>query len=157
MVFNSIDQLEKHLMQKCRAAVAETEKEVHDKFKVNVDNFYSEFTPEEYIRTGNLRGSLQCSPVISSGNSVEAEVYFDTPSYEQGMMPLQHTPEHGRYGWATWSGEDVLVTALSTGMPHGGYAAGKPIWTIAMNELGGKKGIDDKLKAALVANGVPIG
>lgn len=156
MAFKSIKELERYILNKSKPAVAQVEEEVHDRFKINVDNFYGEYTPKEYIRTGNLRDSLKSSPVISSGSGVEAEVYFAPPAYEQGMMPLQHTPEHGRYGWATWSGEDVLTTALYTSMPHGGYASGKPIWTITMNELGGRKGINDKLKAALIANGIPI-
>jgi hypothetical protein len=136
MTFKNEAQLKKFLARKCTSAVNNTRKKVHKEFAKNLDKYYSEFTPEEYIRTGALHGSLDSTAAINNGNGAEAKVFFNAPSYQQGMMPLQHTPEHGRYGWATWSGEKVLDVAMTGGLPHGGYAGGTAIFTESMANLG---------------------
>lgn len=141
MAFNSIEALEAALVAAATEAVAEVEEKVHGTLEKNLDQFYGEFSPEEYIRTGALRQSLNKTGVTSSGSGAFAEVYFNTPSYSQGMIPLQHTPEHGRYGWATWDGGTVLNVALESDVPHGGYADGTPVWSTSMAELGDIKGL----------------
>ena len=153
MVFNSIDQLEKYLMQKCKAAVAGTERKVFNVIEKCLVQYYGEFTPEEYIRTKKLYNSLVKTDVKKVGNSFVAEVYFDASrlDYEQGVMPLQHTPEHGRYGWATWGATEVLDTAMNGS--HGGYVSGVPIWGKSMAVLGN---INKMLIEELKALGVPI-
>lgn len=134
MVFKSQKQLEKFLLKKCKAAVASTENKVYTEFAGNLSKYYAEFSPEEYIRTGALSNSLDRTGVQSSGNGVSAEVYFTTPSYQLGEVPLQHTPEHGIYGYATWSGQKVLDTAMHGS--HGGYVGGTAIWDDSMAALG---------------------
>lgn len=151
-------QLRKLLMGKVAAAVGNTERKVHEEFAGNLNQFYAEFKPEEYIRTGALFDSLEHTGVVKSGNQhvvrAEAEVYFNTPSYEQGVMPLQHTSEHGMYGWATIGGGKVLDMALTGGEPHGGYAGGTAIWRESMGNLGGKSGIKKTLKQELKKQGL---
>lgn len=158
MVFKNEAQLRKFLAEKCANAVANTERTVHKEFADNLNQFYSEFEPDEYIRTGALSDSLESTGVIRSGNQhvsiAEAEVYFNTPSYEQGVMPLQHTPEHGRYGWATWDGKKVLDVAMTGGLPHGGYESGTAIWTESMVNLGGRSGIKKILRQELKKQGL---
>ena len=154
MTFKNEAQLKKFLIEKCIKAVGNTERKVYTEFSGNLNQFYSEFKPEEYIRTGALYNSLEATGAKSSGNSVSAEVYFNVPSYNQGLMPLQHTPEHGMYGWATWSGETVLEVAMESGVPHGGYKEGTAIWTESMAEFGGKEGIRNLLKQELKKQGL---
>jgi hypothetical protein len=158
MTFKNEAQLKKFLMEKCAKAVANTERKVHEEFAGNLNQFYTEFTPEEYIRTGALFNSLESTGVKRTGNQhmsrVEAEVYFNTPHYEQGVMPLQHTLEHGMYGWASATGEEVLDMALTGRKPHGGYAGGTAIWTESMKKLGGKRGINKLLKQELKKQGL---
>lgn len=158
MSFRNEAQLRKFLMTKCANAVGNTGKKVHEEFSGNLNQFYSEFKPEEYIRTGALLNSLEYDGVKRIGNQhmsrAEVEVGFNTPSYDQGVMPLQHTPEHGMYGWATWSGEKVLDVAMTDGMPHGRYASGTAIWTESMNNLGGEQGIKGLLKQELKKQGL---
>lgn len=155
MTFKNEAELLKFLIPKCVNAVNDVKEEVHGKFSQKLGEYYGEFAPKEYIRTGALHGSLSFSGANSTGNGAEAEVYFDIPSYQNGLMLLQHTPEHGMYGWATWSGEQVLDTAMNGS--HGGYVEGTAIWGESMSELGGGGGIKAKLVAALAAQGLPIG
>lgn len=151
--FDSISQLEKYLIQKCKAAVSGTERKVFNAIEKCLVQYYGEFTPEEYIRTKQLYNSLVKTEVKRVGNGFEAEVYFDLSklNYEQGVMPLRHTPEHGRYGWATWTGENVLDTAMKGS--HGGYESGTPIWSKSMAILGD---INKLLAQELRELGVPI-
>ena len=149
MAFNNDTKLKAALIAACARAVSEVERKVHSKFAENLNEYYGEFTPAEYIRTGALSGSLETTGTYSTGNGASAEIYFSTPSYKQGVVPLQHTPEHGRYGWATWTGEQVLDTAMHGS--HGGYAAGTAIWDDSMIEFGD---IEDLLRKALKAQGL---
>ena len=150
MTFKNEDEL-----KKCQNAVAQAEQKIYAEIKSTLAKFYSEFTPEEYIRTNQLLHSLVKSGVKKVGSGYVAEVYFDLSAlnYEQGVMPLQHTPEHGMYGWATWTGETVLDVAMNSGVPHGGYAVGTPVWTTSMAKLGD---ILELLKQKLIAQGIPI-
>lgn len=155
MVFKNEAQLKKYILDKCKVAIAEAEKEIYQIIDLHLNQFYNEFEPEEYIRTRQLFHSLVRSGVKSTGNGYVAEVYFDASklNYEQGVMPLKHTPEHGRYGWATWDGNKVLDVAMTSGKPHGGYASGTAIWNESMAKIGD---IGLLLVQKLEANGIPI-
>ena len=141
-------------MSKCTKAVANAERKVYEEFAGNLNQFYTEFKPEEYIRTGALFNSLEHTGVTSGGNSVSAEVRFDTPSYQTGEMQLQSTPITGRTGWATWSGEQVLGVAMEGNLPHGNYEGGTAIFTETMGKLGGGSGIENLLIQELKKQGV---
>jgi hypothetical protein len=143
-------QLKKFLMKKCVEAVANAEKKVHKEFADNLNQFYSEFDPEEYIRTDALSGSLESTGVTQVGDSVEAEVGFNTPNYEKGWIPLQS----GGYGLACWSDEKIQDTAMTGALPHGGYEDGTAIWTGSMKNLGGKQGIERLIKQELKKQGL---
>lgn len=130
MFFTSEAQLKKFILEKCRGAIANAQLEVFSDFDSNINQFYLEFAPAEYIRTNALADSLKASEVYSAGNSVSAEVRFDTPSYQKGAVPLQS----GRTGWASWSDEKILDTAMHGS--HGGYVGGTAIWDSTMSELG---------------------
>lgn len=158
MIIKNDAQLRKVLMDKCATAVANAERKVFKEVSNNLDEFYFEYKPEEYIRTYALLNSLKHTGVKRTGNqhvsSAKAEVYFDTPHYQQGLMPLQHTPEHGMYGWSSMTGEEVLDMALTSKSPHGGLIAGSPVWNKSMRKLGGKKGIKNLIKKELKEQGL---
>lgn len=144
----TLDGIEAALVAAATKAVAQVEKEVYGTFKSKLSQYYGEFTPAEYIRTSELRSSLQTTGVNSSGNGAQAKVYFNIPRYMQGMLPIQSTPITGEYGWATWSGEKVLDTAMHGS--HGGYVGGAAIWDESLSELGDIKGkLLSAVKAAL--------
>lgn len=142
MGFSSLAELKAALVAAAVNAVAQVEGEVHTTFAGNLNQYYGEFIPAEYIRTGELFGSLNTTGTISTGNGASAEIYFTTPSYQTGAVPLQS----GRTGWATWSGEQVLDTAMHGS--HGGYTSGTAIWDDSMGELGD---IEGKLLSAVLA------
>ena len=138
MTFKNEKQLKEFLLKKCVKAVDNTEKKVHAEFTGNLNQFYTEFRPAEYIRTGALYGSLESSGTRQTGDGAEAEIRFNTPSYNTG----------------SWSGETVLEVALEGSVPHGGYAEGTAIWTESMSNFGGKEGIQNILKQELNKQGL---
>ena len=154
MTFSSEAALKAAILGACRDAVAEVADRVHEELYYALNQYYGEFTPAEYIRTGALMGSLKNTGVISSGNGARARVYFETPGYATGRIAVKSTPITGYMGWASWGGEQVLNTAM--GGSHGGYAPGTPIWDSAMGNLGGEGNIENLLLAALKAR-LPIG
>ena len=151
-------QLKKLIMEKCTKAIADAEAKIYGEVAQNLDTFYSEFKPEEYIRTYALLNSLEHTPVSRSGNQygsyVKAEVHFNTPDYQQGIIPLQHTPEHGMYGYNMKSGEEVLDITMMGNKPHGGHIEGTAIWRQSMKNLGGKRGIENLIKQELKKQGL---
>ena len=150
MVFDNDEQLKKFIANKCAAAVANAENKVYTEFAGNLNQFYSEFSPEYYIRTGALFNSLDSTGVMVNGNNICADVFFHTPSYQNGEVLLQD----GSYGIANWSGDKVLYIAMKGLYPHGGYASGTMLWDDTLEALGGRKGIEEMLKSELKKQGL---
>ena len=157
MVFKNEKQLEAFLLQKCKAAVAGTEQKVHNIIDKCLKQFYEQFEPEEYIRTGQLLHSLVKSGVRKVRNGYEAEVYFDVNglNYPKGEKELKN----GGIGWANWDKDtilDVVMTGSYSGLPHGGYAKGTAIWTKSQATMATLGGVFEMLKRELEIIGVPI-
>lgn len=138
MTFNNEAELKRFLVGKCVKAVANAEKKVYEEVAGNLNQFYTEFHPVEYERTGALFGSLESTGAVQTGDGAMAEVYFNTPSYNTG----------------TWSGDTVLKVTMESGVPHGGYAGGTAVWTESMEKLGGKSGINSLLIQELKKQGL---
>ena len=161
MVFKNEKQLEAFLMQKCKAAVAGTERKVHDIIDKCLQQFYNEFEPEEYIRMGQLLHSLVKSGVKKVDNGYEAEVYFDVDGihYQNGLVEIKSTASTGRMGKASWDKDtilDVVMTGSYSGLPHGGYAKGTAIWTKSQETIAALGGVLEMLERELRMIGVPI-
>ena len=150
MIFKNEAQLKKFLMEKCTNAVANAERKVHEEFAGNLNQFYTEFRPEEYIRTGALFDALEVTGVKRAGNRVITEIYFNTPSYEHGWVPLQS----GGYGYSYWTDNYILDVAMTGKFSHGGYEGGTAIWTDSMAKLGGSQGIKNLLIQELKKQGL---
>ena len=131
MAFSSEAALKAALAEVCTKAVTKVEKQVYEEFAGKLNQYYTEFVPAEYIRTGALYGSLDRTGVQSSGSGASAEVFFTIPSYQTGPVPLQS----GGTGYATWSGGKVLDYALNRGS-HGGYISGTAVWNESIDSLG---------------------
>ena len=134
--FKNEKQLKDFLLAKCKAAIVQAEEKIHRIIDSCLQQFYSEFEPDEYIRTSQLLHSLVRSGVKSTANGFEAEVYFDVGklNYKTGEIPTQHGT-----GYATWDAETVLKVAMTGdygGKPHGGYMTGTAIWTESLDRIG---------------------
>ena len=150
MTFKNEAQLKKFLLEKCTKAVDNAKEKVREEFAGNLNQFYTEFRPEEYIRTGALFDSLVVTGVKRAGNQVATEVYFNTPRYDHGWVPLQS----GGYGYSYWDDEYILDVVMTGKFPHGGYEGGTAIWTESMAKLGGRQGIKNLLKQELKKQGL---
>ena len=154
MTFKNEAELKKFLMNKCKKAVGNARTKVYEEFAGNLNQFYTEYSPKEYIRTGALFNSLESSEVVQVGNQhmsrVEADVGFDTPAYQHEWVRLQS----GEYDWSSWSDEEILDVVMQGGLPHGGYEDGTAIWTESIKGLGGKRGIKNLLIQELKKQGL---
>lgn len=139
MVFKNEAQLQNFLLTKCKNAVVSAEEKIHQVIDNCLKQFYSEFSPDEYIRTEQLLHSLVRSGIKSSGNGFEAEVYFDVGSLN--------------YVTGSWSAEKVLDVAMTDSLPHGRYASGTAVWSVSQEKLGN---IYELLEQELKAQGIPI-
>lgn len=148
MLFNSVEELKGYVLGKCAAAVANVEQKVHAVIDQTLAQFYGEFEPSEYIRTYNLVHSLVKTGVKSTGNGVEAEVYFDASALNYAS-PVQG--KSGRYHEALYNGGQVLDMAMHGS--HGGYTSGTAIWSVSQARLGD---IYALLIKELKAQGIPI-
>lgn len=171
MVFKREEELERFLLQKCKEAITQTEQKVFDVIDKCLRRFYAEFEPEFYIRTQQLLHSLVRSRVVSDGKGFKAEVYFDVGllNYEKGSVLLKKTmtipilTKNGdiryiqtNYGYANWDENTVLNVAMTSGLPHGGYASGTAVWEDAMRALASLGGVFEMLLKELKAQGIPI-
>ena len=92
--FNTSKALKDEILKRSKPAVASAKQRAYEKIDEFLHNYYSDYTPKEYIRTQQLLHSLVQTGVKSNGNGWEAEVYFDASklNYKKGVMELQHQP-----------------------------------------------------------------
>lgn len=117
--------------------------------------FYREYSPSVYIRTGQLFKAIVDKGVKSRTKGGSFEIYFDS-----GMM-AHPNPAYDKYGnehTSEWSEDKILkyiMTGGKNGAPHGGYApaGGKPVWFKLEREL---SDLDIILYASLIQAGVPV-
>ena len=150
MTFKNEVQLKKFLMGKCTKAIDSAKEKVYGEIAGNLNQFYTEFRPEEYIRTGALFNSLEVTGVKRAGNHVGAEIYFNTPSWEHGWIPLQS----GNRGYSYWTDDYILDVAMTGKFPHGGYEGGTAVWSDSLQSLGGRRGIKNLLIQELKKQGL---
>lgn len=150
MEFSNEAQLRAGFAKKFDAAISKVADVVRKKFEENLNLFYSEYSPTEYIRTGALEGSLYSTDVSRYGNQhvtgARAEVGFKVPSYQHGWVRLQS----GEYDWSSWSDEEILDVVMTGALPHGDAAGGTAIWTKTIRDLGGKRGIENLIKKEII-------
>lgn len=153
MVFKTKKELKNYLMSKMQDSIKEAQQKVYDVLYEFIDQFYQEFSPEEYQRIFHLYKSLMKSEIIESGKTYKAVVYFDASQ-------MDHQVLDGYYGEARepseWSEEQILHTALIGEHPHGGYskAPGQGILINGMPVI--KEEALQWLINALQQNGIPI-
>lgn len=154
MAIKNKAQLKKVLLDKCTNAVDNAGKKVYEEIAGNLNQFYYEYNPDEYIRTGALYNSLEYGTTIPTNNGAIAEIGFDVPHYKHGLVPIKS----GGYGFSYWDDEYILDVAMTGrdhyGRSHGGWTQGTLIWTESMQNLGGEQGIKNLLKQELKKQGL---
>lgn len=148
MIISNEAQLRALILRSSQAAIKAAEERIYAVIKKTLVQYYSEFEPDEYIRTLQLLHSLVKTQVISTGNGFEAKVYFDADmlNYQKGVIPTQHGT-----GYATWGADEVLDTAMNGS--HGGYISGTAVWGTSMAVLGD---ICNLIVQELIKQGIPV-
>ena len=161
MTFDSLDELKNYILTKSQVAIELAQEKVAMIINHFLTDYYKEFSPEVYVRTYQLLRSLIKSDVQYTGNGWVAEVYFDIGAldYSTRIVPSQFpwASSNNTYKREPWDGGNtawVLETAMTGGLPHGGYESGTAIWTESMKIL--DKQAIGILKEKLIAAGVPV-
>ena len=84
----------------------------------NVDGYYGEYSPKEYIRTYQFLNSPKRTAVSSGGGGAECEIFIDTAA-----MGYEHVSGQQVANWAN-------------GGVHGGLdVGGAPFWDNALEQI----------------------
>lgn len=150
-----VEDIRKDILRGVQAAVAETKEDVMNIIAKLMMEFYAEYSPSLYLRTGQLLNTIVDEGIKSRAKGSGFEIYFDS-----GMM-RHPNPAYDRWGAShktKWSESRILEFVMEggdNGAPHGGYApaGGNPIWFKLEKEL---SDLDIILCAALLKAGVPV-
>lgn len=167
MIHNS-EELKTVLLPKVKAAVKQTQEQVYMIVNRFVKEWYSEFSPEMYVRTYQLYQSLVKSEIIEIPNGYRAEVYFDLDRLDYYLKTIRYSNGRTRQIKNYWkggvSGASTLTEKIAGAVIGGnGYHVLRPqskmkkgtaIWkeSIAALNKDGYRILVNNLKAA----GVPL-
>lgn len=157
MVIKNEAQLKQILLAKCKNAVIKAQEQIYQIIHRFIKAFYVEddFSPEMYERTYQLLSSLVKSEIISTGNGYQARVYFDVDKLDHYRHTIKsHGKKYTYEGKHKWGEQQILDTALTGGLPHGGHAGGTQIWYEALSQLNAEA--INTLKRMLISEGIPI-
>ena len=146
-------QLTRLLEQRVSLALKMTQQEIYERIQEKISEYYKEPVfrggsnqPVEYERTYKLLNSLIKTEIVSTSKGVSCKVEID-PNYLSYQYPGN--------GYSHASGQEVMEYANASS--HGGTVNGDiNVWDDAINDLGGRVGIDILMKANLKKCGVPV-
>lgn len=150
MVFNSTEEIKAYVLSRMDVAVRQVQEKVYDVCMRFLNVFYGEYSPTVSERTYQIFNSLVKSDVKRSGNSVEAEVYFDLSALSH---PRSYVGQDGRIVHANWS-ESQIMASVMTGSTHGGRTDGTPVYIESLGVVSPQA--VQWLKQELIACGVPV-
>lgn len=153
MTFKNKKELERFILKKCRLALIKSQEEIYRIIKDFLRQFYMDYDPTIYERTGQLLQSLVQSRIVSDGKGYKAEVYFDLDSlsYEGGnpsgeqVMAAASQGYHGAIGKMPYKDGEFLYMHGQTGVS---------VWDDPIKILDAKA--IEILKNMLIAEGIPI-
>lgn len=140
MSFKSITELENFLNRKLEQTLKDIRFEAFKIIEGYLHEFYNEYDPFSYERTEKLMSSLIVGDIIKTANGYSTSIYFNVDAL--------HYPNAGI------SDSQIVDIVMNDSKPHGGYAEGTPIWVSSEYQL--KIELIEKMKSALIANGIPI-
>lgn len=152
-------ELQKVLNVYLQKALQETQKIVYDVIDSSIKQFYDEYDPVVYSRTGKFLNSLVSTNIIKKENSYTCEVKIDEDylkySYPGNPDWAGNVPATG-YSVAKWA--DRQSIAFDGG--NHGYTvdAGREdgFWNSAIEELGDIPGLIKIFKENLIKQGLPL-
>ena len=153
--FSSEAELKSYILKRTQVAVNNVADRVYDIIHEVLEKFYA-YEPDYYIRTERLLKSLVKTRAVPDGDGYTAEIYFDVGKldYPVGEVDIKKPFPNGKdYGYATWSGENVLNAAMS-GSGTVTWRNQTAVWDESFPKIDGKA--IDMLVKELSAAGVPL-
>lgn len=150
MLIHNSAELKAILLPKIKESVRQTQMQVYDIIDTVLQDFYNDYTPEQYHRTYQLLHSLVHSEIEEIPNGYRATVYFDYTKIDYTNRKFKKK----------WSGEKEMEFGGVRGLRgYRGKGHSIPIrapkfWLDPKNEIDNK--VKSMLLANLKANGIPI-
>ena len=157
MIIKNINDLNRAIQPYIIRAMEMTENKIFDVISAKVNDYYDEYEPKDYHRTGTLKESLTASPIQSDNGLFSFTVGFD-----DDYLTFQYPGWPTVYGRATGgvnpaTGHDVLSLYFNNKLHGAPPIPGKHrFWDEAIAELGGENGIIQLFKENLKKVGLPI-
>lgn len=139
--FTSVKALEKAILDRCELATDYATEWSKAMVEMHKQQFYDEYTPIDggYIRTYQLRDSLDRTGVRSSGKGYEADVYFHND--------WDYTDDPDDRGWTT-------AEIVNANMKGGHKQHNTAVWEDSIESLEGEW--HDIAKGSLSLAGLPV-
>ena len=93
--YNNLNALLNAVRREMRSAMQSAEQRSHMKALENADEFYSQGSPERYVRTGKYGDAPDSTGVTGGGDYLEAEIYMNPAGhgYKTGTFSVQEVWE----------------------------------------------------------------
>ena len=93
--YTDINSLLNAMRKEMRSAMQSAEQRSHMKALENADEFYSQGSPEKYVRTGKYGDAPDSTGVTGGGDYLEAEIYMNPAGhgYTTGTFSVQEVWE----------------------------------------------------------------
>lgn len=132
--FNNFDELKSAIETCIVYALYASTQEIYNIIQSKIDEYYAEYKPWKYVRTGDLDNALQKTDPVKKGN-----YYTCTVGFEDDYLTFQYP---GNPSWnknIPATGADVLY--YFNNKSHGGtIKGGHKYWDEAINEINAKYG-----------------
>ena len=116
-------------------AVNTMARSIEEKVDEKVMEYYQEYSPVQYDRTGTMSNAPQKTDAVSTGNGAQAEVYTDTGlSYNTGTWSMQEVWESANkylHGGKVPGGVSVWDAPISEAQ-----AESRSLWLTALRSAG---------------------
>jgi hypothetical protein len=108
ITFNNLSQVEQYIMKQLEESMRILSNDIKSMIKEYINNnLYQRYYPHEYQRTGQFLDCLDVR-VIRKGNSVEAEIFFNTDYIDMNEVEDSKWNQHMSVdGSETWNGASV--------------------------------------------------
>ena len=149
-MINNMNDLEKVLQPYIIKSMELTEETIFKKIKEKVEDYYAEYQPTVYQRTGKLREAPFKSEVNKNGNG-----YYFVVGFKDDYLTFQYPLSKQWSDNIFATGEDVL--GYFNSHSHGGTVRGShDYWDEVLSDLGGDVGIINLFKQNCKRVGLPI-
>ena len=140
MLIKNDTQLKRVMQQAAKQALSESQQKLSECIKEFINLYYSEYSPEQYIRTYQFMESLTKTEVVVRGNLISCTIYLD---------------KNLNYKHATGAEVLGIINAGYHGM-YGDKYKGTPVWSKTIEQIDRTNLFFNTFRQALISYGFDV-